>query len=171
MSRIVPRQPVPALFVDTLAASRWNLADQKPRHFTLVAFYRGLHCPLCKNWLAQLDQRFDEFGQRGVQAIAISCDGRDRAEQSRKDWHLERVLLGYGLDIETARRWGLYISAAREENEPDRFSEPGLFLVQPDDRLYASVVSTTPFVRPHFDDVLKAVAHVVEKDYPARGES
>jgi hypothetical protein len=29
MSRIVPHQPVPALFVDTLAGSRWNLAVEK----------------------------------------------------------------------------------------------------------------------------------------------
>ncbi len=171
MSRIVPQQPVPTLFVDTLAGNRWNLADQRPQHFTLIAFYRGVHCPNCRRWLNQLDQRFETFGERGVQAIAISCDSRERAEQARGDWHLEKVLIGYGLDIETARRWGLYISEGIEENEPDRFCEPGLFIVRTDGRLHGSVVSTLSFARPHFDEVLRGIETIIQKALPPRGAS
>ena len=50
------------------------------------------------------------------------------------------------------------------------FSEPGVFLVQPDTTLYFSSVQTMPFVRPNFSEMVKALDFVIEKDYPARGE-
>ncbi len=89
---------------------------------------------------------------------------------------LERVRIGYGLPVEGAREWGLFISTGRGMTsvgveEPDRFSEPGLFLVKPDGTLYWEAVQSMPFARPHFDEVLKAVEFVREKDYPARGEA
>ena len=55
-------------------------------------------------------------------------------------------------------------------NEPERFPEPGLFLVRPDHTLYFASVQTMPFARPEFKDILQAIAFVIEKDYPARGE-
>jgi hypothetical protein len=54
--------------------------------------------------------------------------------------------------------------------EPRLFSEPGVYLVRPDGRLYYGAVQTMPFARPHFDDLLQAVDFALEKDYPARGE-
>ena len=46
MNVLKPRQPVPALDVDTLNGS-WSLAAQNPENFTMAVFYRGLHCPIC----------------------------------------------------------------------------------------------------------------------------
>ena len=48
---------------------------------------------------------------------------------------------------------------------------PGLFLVRPDQTLYASNIVTMPFTRPHFKDVLGALDVIIERDYPARGEA
>lgn len=44
---LMPRQPVPALEVPTVGGGTWRLADQHPESFTMVVFYRGLHCPIC----------------------------------------------------------------------------------------------------------------------------
>ncbi len=49
--------------------------------------------------------------------------------------------------------------------------KPGLVLVRPDGTLYAALVGSMPFARPHFSEVLKALDFIVEKDYPARGEA
>ena len=49
INSLIPRQPVPALEVPTVGGTGWRLADQKPETFTLVVFYRGLHCPICAN--------------------------------------------------------------------------------------------------------------------------
>jgi hypothetical protein len=78
--------------------------------------------------------------------------------------------VGYNFSTEEARTLGLYISKGIKE-EPDTFIEPGLFLIKPDQTLYAVSLQSMPFARPEFDAILKAIDFVVEKDYPARGEA
>ena len=84
--------------------------------------------------------------------------------------------IGYGLPIETARAWGLFVSGGIGKTsigieEPALFSEPGLFLVRPDGTLYASIVQTMPFARPAFEQILQSMKIVKERNYPARGEA
>ncbi len=166
---LVPNRPVPALTVPTLAGEPFDLARRRPRGFTQLVFYRGLHCPICKGYLKGLETRLSEFEERGVETIAISTDPRERAKEAASAWGLDRLAIGYGLAIDTARSWGLYISAAIREGEPALFAEPGLFLVRPDGRLYWAAVQTMPFTRPSVSDVLQALDFVQAKNYPARG--
>ncbi len=58
---LIPRQKVPDLDVATLGGDRWRLADQRPENFTMVVFYRGLHCPICGRYLKDLDRKLAEF--------------------------------------------------------------------------------------------------------------
>ena len=172
---LMPRQPVPALSVPTVGGGTWTLAHQSPEHFTMVVFYRGLHCPICGKYLADLEAKLDAFAERGVGVVAISSDGEDRATQSQARWKLSQLTLGYGLDLDTARAWGLYISTSRGKTstgdvEPDLFSEPALYLVRPDGTLYFGTVQTMPFARPNFAEVLGALDFVIKNDYPGRGE-
>jgi hypothetical protein len=37
--------------------------------------------------------------------------------------------------------------------------------------LYASIVQTMPFARPHFVEVIGALDFIIKTDYPARGEA
>jgi peroxiredoxin len=173
--RPFPRQPVPPLKAPTLGGRTWRLADRRPQSFTLIVFYRGLHCPICRGYLADLERLLPEFERRGVEVIAISSDGEERARRSQADWHLSQLTIGYGLSLDDARDWGLYISSGIGKtsagvDEPPLFPEPGLFLVRPDGTLYCASVQTMPFARPSFEDVIKAVDFVLAKDYPARGE-
>ena len=41
--KVTPRQPVPELVVSTVGGGSFDLAQAKPKNFTLVAFYRGHH--------------------------------------------------------------------------------------------------------------------------------
>lgn len=66
---------------------------------------------------------------------------------------------------------GLFISSAIESKEPERFAEPGLFLVRPDATLYAVSIQTMPFARPSFKQLASALDFVIKEDYPARGEA
>ena len=174
--RLMPRRPVPALSVETVAHGRWILADSKPVNFTLIVFYRGLHCPICRHYLGELNRLAGEFAQRGVEVIALSSDNAERAAQAVRDWKLDATRVGFGLSIDDARTWGLYVSTSRGKTstgfeEPALFSEPGIFLVRPDGTLYFGTVQTMPFARPHFADILSAIDFVVKNDYPARGEA
>ena len=172
---LVPRQAVPTLQVPTLAHGSFDLRDEKPAQFTMVVFYRGLHCPICTKYLLELGRLQSEFEQRGVHMIAVSGDNRERAQAMFDKLSAPNLRFCYGLALSAAREWGLSISTSRGVTsigieEPALFSEPGLFLVRPDGTLYYAAVQTMPFARPHFDELLGAIDFAVAKDYPARGE-
>lgn len=174
MTVLKPRTTAPELSIDTLQG-KWNLADQSPENFTMVVFYRGFHCPLCLKYLAELEASLSKFVDAGVSVITVSSDDESRAKQTAEKAALENTIVGYGLSTEQAQQWGLHRSAGKGKTstgveEPQEFSEPGLFLIKPDNTLYWSNVSTMPFARPNFAEILGAVGFVVANDYPARGE-
>ncbi|MDZ4798776.1 MAG: redoxin domain-containing protein [Bryobacteraceae bacterium] len=165
-----PRQMAPELDISTLDGA-WRLSEQQPVHFTLIVVYRGLHCPICKASLRELDQELAAFAERGVDVIAMSGDSEDRARQSKAQWGINNVRIGYDLTEQTARAWGLFVSRGINDKEPSIFFEPGLFLVKPDVTLYSASIQSMPFARPAIGDLMKAIDFIVEKDYPARGEA
>jgi len=171
----MPRRPLPALSVPTLAHGVFDLATDASPNFTLVVFYRGLHCPICMKYLLELGRLLPEFDKRGVKVIALSSDGQERAQAMADKLHAPVLRMGYDLGLAKVREWGLYISTSRGKTsigieEPALFSEPALFLVRPDGTLYYGAVQTMPFARPHFDELLAALDFALEKNYPARGE-
>ncbi len=173
---IKPRQPVPSLQFNVLDGGQWTLADQRPEHFTMVVVYRGLHCPVCRRYLTELNGMIGEFEKRGVITVITSSDSEERARAAQTQWGLDKLTVGYGLSVEKAREWGLFISTGRGltsagVEEPALFAEPGLFLVKPDRTLFWASISTMPFGRPHFTEIAQAIDFVVSKDYPARGEA
>jgi peroxiredoxin len=175
INHLMPRQNVPNLEVATVGGGNWKLADSRAENFTMVVFYRGLHCPICARYLKDLDNKLSKFTERGVKVVAISSDSQARAEQAKQDWQLEHLTLGYSLELDKAREWGLYISTSRGKTstgvlEPDMFSEPALYLIRPDGTLYFGTVQTMPFARPNFAEILGALDFVLANDYPARGE-
>lgn len=172
---LVPRQPVPALRLPLAGGGAFDLAAERPETFTLLVFFRGLHCPICKTQLTDLESKLADFARRGVGVVAISSDDAERGERTRADWGLSELRVAYGLSLEAARAWGLYLSKGRGVTsigveEPALFSEPALYLVRPDGTLYFGSVQTMPFARPRLADVLGALDFVLAKDYPARGE-
>lgn len=168
---IKPKTEVPDLEIQLINDTKWRLHAQDSKAFTLLVFYRGLHCPICKNYLEALATQLDDFSSRGVNLIAISSDSLDRAKKTGEQWKVSGLPLGCEMPIETAREWGLFISHGISEKEPEKFTEPALFLVRPDHTLYASSIQTMPFARPDWNDILQAIDFVIEKDYPARGEA
>ncbi|MDA0304886.1 MAG: peroxiredoxin-like family protein [Proteobacteria bacterium] len=172
---LVPRQKTPDIEVATLSHGAFNLATDNAERFTLVTFYRGLHCPICANYLKELERLTPEFLERGVKTIAISSDEEKRAQEMADKVGALNLRVGYGLPLSVAKEWGLSISTSRGKTsigieEPELFSEPGVFLVRPDQTLYYASVQTMPFVRPVFKEMVQALDFVIANDYPARGE-
>lgn len=159
----------PGLEVSTLDGQQWRLKDQNPQNYTMVLFYRGLHCPFCQAQLTELDRKLEKFGNLGIEVIAISGDTQEHAQESKQEWHLKNVRIGYGLSVEDMRRWGLYISKGAFKNEPTRFNEPAIFLVNADGTLSMAIISTTPFARTHFEDLLSGLDYILKNNYPIRG--
>lgn len=172
---LLPRQKTPNLTVETLEHGTFDLAAETSERGTIVCVYRGLHCPVCAKYLIDLEKHVDAFAERGVGVVAISSDTQERAALMADKIKATKLRLGYDLSLKTAREWGLYISTSRGKTsidieEPALFSEPGLFVVNPDQSLYFASVQTMPFVRPHFSELLGAIDFAISANYPARGE-
>lgn len=172
---LMPRQKTPSLAVPTLAHGNFSLETERSERGTVICFYRGLHCPICATYLTELAKRVPDFTERGVTVIAISSDGEERARAMADKIGVNGLRFGYDLPLAKAREWGLYISTSRGKTsigieEPALFSEPGLFMVTPEQSLYYGSVQTMPFVRPHFSELVGALDFAIKNNYPARGE-
>lgn len=172
---LIPRQATPSLDLKLVGGGSWSLADQAPENFTMIVVYRGYHCPICSRYLADLNRKAADFAEIGVNILVLSSDTQERGEKAKEEWKLDNLELAYGLTLEKAREWGLFISTSKGATssgviEPDLFVEPGLFLVRPNQELFFSTIQTMPFARPAFSEILGACKFVIEKDYPGRGE-
>ena len=112
----------------------------------------------------------EDFTQRGIDVVAVSSNTREIAEKTVETWGIEKLPVAYGLTLEDAERWGLFVSAGLSDAEPDRFTEPGTFLVRANGTLYASIVQTMPFTRTPASNLLNSMEWILQNDYPARGE-
>jgi len=170
--RVIPGDTMPALDARLAGGERWALAREKPDKLSLLAFYRGIFCPVCRTWLADLDRLAPEFERRGVSVIALSCDAQDGAARAIAEWGLKNLRVGCQLDVEDARRAGLYISEGRGLNpgtglkEPMLFAEPALMLVKPEGELYAAWIQSTPFARVHIAELLTALDNFLARGLP-----
>jgi peroxiredoxin len=165
-----PTESAPDLTVPLLRGGSYRLADQRPRAFTMIVFFRGLHCPVCRAQLSELERRLDEFETRGIEVIAVSGETREGTTQLAQEWGLEQLPLAYGLTEHQMRAWGLFISQGINDGEPALFNEPGLFLISPDHTVYYESILSMPVGRPRGDDLLGGIDYWLATGYPARGE-
>lgn len=167
-----PGKKAPPLTVPMVGGGTFDLHKRYGTNSALIVFYRGRHCPKCEAHLQALDRQIADFNNRGISLIAISMGSEKKAESARDDWRITHgIHFGYGLTEKQALDWGLSISRAEFDNEPERFNEPGMFLVDADDELYAGWLQSTPFARPATSDVLTAIDFVRDRKYPPRGKA
>jgi len=172
---LIPGQPVPDLSVSLVGGGTWRLSERRPENFALIVVYRGLHCPICRKYLLQLQENLAAFAEIGVDVLALSTDDAERAQTAVNEWGLQELALGHGFSLDDARAWGLYISKGRPKTDPKKvgepvmFAEPGHFLVRPDGTLFFAAVQSMPFTRPPVADLLKDIAYILKNDYPPRG--
>lgn len=168
--KLIPKKKAPILVIQRVGGGEWSLADQRPGNFLLLVFYRGHHCPICKSYLEKLNGLLGDAGKQGVTVFVASGDTEERARQSREEWKIDNLDMGYGMTVAQMKEWGLYISAAIKEEEPAVFGEPGLFLITPDQTIFYAAYNSMPMGRPDLKEVIEFVEFILEKDYPARGE-
>ena len=151
---LIPDTTAPELSLPLVGGGRWVLSEQNPKHFTMVIFYRGLHCPVCKNYLGTLNSMMEKVSDLGFSVVVASMDSNERAEQSKSEWGLDKINVAYGLDIETAKKWGLYISTSIKEAENNIFCEPGLMWIRANGRLYLIDIGNMPWARPDLETLM-----------------
>jgi peroxiredoxin len=142
---------------------------QSEGNWQLVFIYRGLHCPLCNQYLKKLEGLKDKFLAAGVEVVALSGDPKEKAVTMVESNGLS-FPVAFGLSIEQMQDLGLYISHPRSPEETDRpFPEPGMFAVNAEGKVQLIDISNTPFNRSNLDELPETVEWIRENDYPIRG--
>ena len=126
-NKLMPNTTAPALSLPLVGGGTWTLADQMPEMFSMVIFYRGLHCPVCRNYLNKLKGLMDGYTKAGFSVVIASMNDQATAEQTVAEWDIADLPMADGLTEEDARAWGLYISKGINEVEAQTFCEPGTF--------------------------------------------
>jgi len=164
-----PGEPVPDLTVARVGGGEWDVhRARRSQDYLLLEIYRGRHCPVCAAHLSALAARREELSGHGCALFACSMNERALAEDAVSAWGLGELEVGYGLDEDTARAWGLYLSDRYRDTEPLRFAEPATFVVRADGTLYAADVRSSPHLRPQVDRLVTLVRRAAE-GYPPRG--
>lgn len=146
----------------------------KPRSsndWQMVVVYRGKHCPLCAHYLKKLEALQSRFNELKVDVVAVSGDGRGKAERQVSEGGLT-LTVAYDLSIEQMQELGLYISHPRSPRETDKpFAEPGIFVVNDEARCQVVDISNAPFSRPDLEAFLQGLAFIRDpgNNYPIRG--
>ena len=170
---LTPTAPVPHLSLPLTGGGTTDdlrLGTGTDGPFSLIVFFRGLHCPVCRGQLAEIDRRLEDLAGAGVgRVVAVSMETQERSEKLVEKWDLGKLPVAHSLTEASAREWGLYISSAINEKEPDRFNEPGMFVLDAEGALVWSSVASMPFGRPPLDEVIGGLTFVKDHDYPSRG--
>lgn len=170
MTALAAGSAFPKFDVAQLGGGALTLGAPRGGHdWQLVIVYRGLHCPICKSYLAQLQELEAAFNEAGVDVVAVSGDPEDKAQAMADEKGLG-IAMGYGLSVDQMAALGVYVSDPRSPQETDRpFPEPGLFVVNGEGAIQMVDVSNAPFLRPDLQGVLNGIKFVRANDYPIRG--
>ena len=167
--KLTPDAQAPALKLPLVGGGTFDLAAETPETFTMVLFYRGYHCPVCKMYLGGMMEALKDYEAAGFTVVAVSMNDEALAQKSVDEWGLSGLRVAHSLSMEQAKDWGLWISKAFKDVEADFFTEPGLFWVRPDGKLYLADISNMPWARPDLRFLLSKVGYALENNYPARG--
>ena len=169
LPRLMTGAPAPSLDVSLRGGEIWRLSEMRPEKFTLVIVLRGVHCSFCKSEAETLQYMLSDFTEIGISLLVVTMDDAERAQKAFEDWHIPDLPYAYGLTECQAREWGLYISKRVKPVEPEIFSEPGAFLIQPDGTLYSQYQSTAPWLRLDFAVLYRGIQLAMERGTPPRG--
>ncbi len=166
-SKLHPAQPFTPLSFKQLDGD--DVAFGAPGAWQALFVIRGQHCPICKSYLSEIEQRREALAALGVSVAAVSADSEAQTRVTAAAAKVSFPLL-YGMDEGTMHRLGLYVSEPRSAQETDhRFPEPALFVVNPEGVLQLVDIANAPFLRPDPDRIVRGLGFVIEKNYPIRG--
>ena len=164
--------PFPTITLQPLNGEAIELSPQhNSSDWTLLVIYRGQHCPLCTQYLNELQQHASTLSEAGVKVIALSADSKAQLKAHQQALHVN-FPIAYGLTLEQMQALGLYISKPRSEEETDHyFAEPALFVINQDNQLQIVELANNPFIRPNLTLFVAGIQWLRDpnNNYPIRG--
>ncbi len=171
MPNITPMQAAPNLMFPLVGGTEWNIQSVPVEKLLMIVVYRGLHCPVCKTYLRTLNRLQETYADIGVGIVTVSADTLEKAAQSKQDWELDVLDIGYALSETQMRAWDMFVSHSVRDAETAVFPELAFFLIRPDRTIYYSAINSMPFGRPDLKALVSNITWLLDNDYPARGEA
>lgn len=138
-------------------------------HWVMLIVYRGHHCPRCKAYIAKLHGLEASYADRDVKLLLATTDPEPVAQRTidENSWSLP---VAHSLSEDNCRQLSLYMTPHEEDYElSGSYSEPGLFLVNPDGLAQVLERSNSPSVRPDLEVVLDGIIGTQDRNLPIRG--
>ena len=159
--------PIHEITLPTIDGGEAKIGGIKDR-WQMIIVYRGLHCPICKNYTAKIEALKDKFDELDTDILFVSGDNAEKAKNFADEVGLNRPV-AYDLSVDQMRQLGLYISEPRPTETDRPFPEPGLFVVNEKGQAHIVDISNAPFVRPEPELIIRGITHIKKNDYPIRG--
>jgi len=162
-----PGAPFPEMVFKAVGGGEINLSAESG--WRLLVVYRGKHCPACKRYFARLGELQEDYKAAGISVWTVSADPLEKAQADveAEGW---RFPVGYDLSMDQMRALGLYISQPRSPEETDRpFSEPGVFVINPQGQVQIIDISNVPSARPDLEGLLNGIKYIIKMEYGPRG--
>jgi peroxiredoxin len=134
---------------------------------TLLHFYRGRFCSVCREHLTDIAQHRQDFAARDITLMCVSADKPEDAVQSAAESGLSVESMAGGLRSPDMGAWGLFISEGGG-NRPLIYCEPATFLIRHGHVYWASVQSL-PWGSPRSADLLMGIDFMASRDFALRG--
>ena len=167
-SQAAPGQPFPQLTFKMLDGTTFETAEFAGG-WSLLIVYRGHHCPRCKDYIASLHKHAPAYSERRVRIVLGSADPAETARQTvaEEGWTLPVFA---GLTVDQMSALGLFITDPGDDSTiHGLYSEPGLFLINPDGLLQTLSTSNSPSTRPDLEVFLDGVIGTQDRNLPIRG--
>jgi len=170
--KFVAGDEFPAITLPRVGGGELTIGQPSNGHdWQMVVVYRGKHCPMCTQYLTQLDRIKQDFFDIGIDVVAVSADGEKKASA-----HVSKMNLSYpvahDLSIAQMQTLGLYISHPRSPEETDRpFAEPGIYVINQKGQVQVTDISNAPFARPDLKTLVGGLGFIRNSgnNYPIRG--
>ncbi len=169
--QLKPGMPAPALSFKTLTGDYWNIKNTEPTGLDLIAVYRGLFCPYCRGFISALASQRESLGRLGITPIAVSMDDESKARQTKKEWNLGDMTLGYDVGIDDVRAWNIFLTTREQAGQMVTFCEPALLMVNPQKQIYAMILQSIPSGRPDLQNLLEGLEFLAKQGFPIRGSA
>ena len=95
-------QPFPQVDLPKLGGGKLTLGRPASAEWQLVFVYRGLHCPICKGYLTELQGKLSEFSETGIEVVVVSGDPEPKAARMVEETGLTAPM-GHDLTVPQMR--------------------------------------------------------------------
>lgn len=160
-------KPLPALTLPLLDGKDTDISKPADGYdWKLIVVYRGKHCPLCTQYLRDLNDALPDLHALGLDVVAVSADTHARAASQIKEVTPDYPV-AYNLGAAQMQALGLYISGPGNGTDVEGpFAEPGLFVINANGELQIVDISNVPFARPNLGSLVRGVRFLRSRTEP-----